>query len=141
MNYLDRFSEYAAAFEKTLADDNWERLEEYFTPDASYAPGDGTTSQGRDEVFETLRNSISSLDRRFDSRSFGDTPPPTVSGNVVTMLWSLIFEQKGLPSLTISGCEYATFSGNAIEKLEDVFDEGTVETLTEWMEKHGDSLG
>jgi len=140
MNYLDRFMEYAAAFEETFKDDNWERLEQYFTSDATYAPGDGTTAKGRTAVFKALNDSISALDRRFDSRSFGDTPPPTVEGNVVTMLWSLVLEKQGCPNLTISGCEYATFSGDAIQKLEDVFDESAVETLTAWMQEHGESL-
>ncbi len=141
MSYLERFAEYAAAFEETFNDDNWKRLEQYFTPDATYAPGDGTIAQGRDEIFTALRNSVSSLDRRFDSRAFGDNPAPSESGNVVTLLWTLILEKKDLPSLTISGREYATFSGNAIQKLEDVFDDGAIQNLTEWMEKHGDSLG
>jgi len=141
MNYLDRFMEYAAAFEETYSDDNWERLEQYFTPDASYAPGDGTIAQGRNEVFSTLRNAISSLDQRFDSRSFGDRPPPSEEDNVVTMEWCLILEKQGLPNLTISGTEYATFSGNAIQKLEDVFDDGAIQTLTEWMQEHGEALG
>ena len=42
MTNLERFQAYADAFEATYADDDWQRLEEYFTTDAVYAPGDGT---------------------------------------------------------------------------------------------------
>ncbi|HME70466.1 MAG TPA: hypothetical protein VKM54_11450, partial [Myxococcota bacterium] len=33
---LQRFVEYAQAFEKTYVDDDWTRLEPYFAPDAVY---------------------------------------------------------------------------------------------------------
>ncbi len=140
MSYLNRFAEYAAAFEETFVDDNWERLEPYFTEEAVYLPGDGTEARGRDEVFATLRKSIDSLDRRFDSRSMGDTPPPTESGNVVTLVWTLILAKQGAPDLILSGREYATFAGDRIERLEDVFDDGVVESLGDWMREHGASL-
>ena len=141
MSYTDRFLEYAAAFEETFADDNWERLEQFFTEDAVYLPGDGTEAVGRDNVLAALRRSVDSLDRRFDSRSMGDIPPPSESGNVVTLIWSLILSKEGQPDLTLSGREYATFSGDAIQRLEDVFDEGVVETMGNWMREHGASLG
>jgi hypothetical protein len=141
MSNLERFMEYAAAFEETYADNNWQRLEQYFTPDASYAPGDGTIAQGREKILSTLSNAVTSLDHKFDSRSFGDNPAPSESENVVTMKWTLILEKQNLPNLTISGTEYATFSGNAIQKLEDVYDEGAIQGLTEWMQAHGESLG
>tara|TARA_B110001469_G_C9502074_1_gene250652 strand:+ start:373 stop:531 length:159 start_codon:yes stop_codon:yes gene_type:complete len=51
MTNLERFQAYADAFEETYSDDNWQRLEEFFTADAVYAPGDGTEAVGRDQVF------------------------------------------------------------------------------------------
>jgi hypothetical protein len=36
MNPLQRFLEYAAAFELSYADDDWTRLEPFFAPDAIY---------------------------------------------------------------------------------------------------------
>ena len=90
MSNLERFMEYAAAFEDTYADDNWQRLEQYFTPDAYYAPGDGSIAQGRKDVLSTLNNAVNSLDHKFDARSFGDNPAPSESDNVVTMKWTLI---------------------------------------------------
>lgn len=140
MNYLDRFADYAAAFEETFVDNNWARIEQYFTEDAVYAPGDGTEAIGRDNVFRTLQGSIDGLDRRFDTRVFGDTPVPTVDGNVVTLIWSLTFSKVGVPDLTISGRELATFNGVAIERLEDIMDDGVIDTMGQWMQEHGGSI-
>ncbi len=140
MSNLERFAEYAEAFEETFADDNWERLEQYFTEDAVYAPGDGTEAVGRDNVLKALRDSVNNLDRNFDSRAFGDTPPPTEDGEVVTLIWQLTFGKEGLPDLTISGRELLTYSDGEITRMEDIFDEGTPETLGAWMSEHGGSL-
>jgi hypothetical protein len=140
MSNLKRFEEYAAAFEETYADDNWTRLEQYFTEDAVYLPGDGTEAVGRSKVLEALRNSVNGLDRNFDSRALGDGPTPTEDGNVVTLIWSLILKKEGVPDLVLSGRELLTYSGDAIQRMEDIFDEGVPDILTEWMQKHSSSL-
>ena len=68
MSNLERFQAYANAFEETYADDNWQRLDEFFTADAVYASGDGTEAVGRDQVVARLRDGVNGLDRRFTSR-------------------------------------------------------------------------
>ena len=139
MSNLTRFIEYAAAFEDTFGDDNWERLEKYFDADAVYLPGDGTEAVGRENVLQALRKSVDSLDRRFESRSLGESQVPTEDGNIVTLIWKLVLSKQGAPDLTLSGTEYATYSGGEIQRLEDVFDEGVVEGMMEWMSTHGGS--
>ncbi len=141
MSQLARFAEYADAFERTLADDNWQRLVQYFTPDAVYAPGDGTEIAGRDNVLAHLQDSVNALDRRFDSRAFADTPPPTEDGNVVTLIWALEFGKAGVPGLAISGTEQLTWDGDRIARMQDVFDAGVAERLASWMATHGHALG
>ena len=123
MSNIERFQAYADAFELTYEDDNWQRLEEYFTADAVYAPGDGTEAVGRDQVLEQLRNNVNGLDRRFDS-----------------LTWQLTLSKAGAPDLTATGVEHASFANGAIRRLEDVFDVGTGERLGEWMSAHGDLL-
>lgn len=140
MSYIDQFQAYADAFEKTYEDDNWQRLEEYFTPDAIYAPGDGTEAVGRDQVIAQLRDGINGLDRRFDSRALSASPP-SLDGNTVSLSWQLTLSKQGTPDFTATGVEYATFTDGAISRMEDVFDEGVAETLGAWMAAHGDSLG
>jgi hypothetical protein len=139
MSNLQRFKAYADAFEETYADDNWQRLEDYFTEDAVYAPGDGTEAVGRDQVLTRLRDGVNGLDRRFDSRALHADPPDS-DGDVVSLSWQLKLSKNGAPDLTATGVEHATYSDGAICRLEDVFDDGVVEQLGEWMAAHGDSL-
>ncbi|MFT7686509.1 MAG: hypothetical protein ACI9FB_001854 [Candidatus Azotimanducaceae bacterium] len=136
---LEHFQAYADAFEETYADDNWQRLEEYFTTDAVYAPGDGTEAVGRDKVMAQLRAGIDGLDRRFDSRTLSATAP-TLQGDKVSLSWQLTLHKSGVPDLTVTGVEHATYSSGIISRLEDVFDDGTAESLGKWMAEHGDSL-
>ena len=63
VNNLELFQAYADAFEETYVDDNWQRLEEYFSADVIYAPGDGTEAVGRTKVFTRLRAGVDDLDR------------------------------------------------------------------------------
>jgi len=137
MSNLQTFADYAAAFEDTYADDNWARLEQFFTKDAVYLPGDGTEAAGRGNVLQALENSVNSLDRTFDSRSLAEGPPPTEEGDVVTLIWTLVLSKQGKPDLRLSGRELLTFSGGAIKRMEDIFDEGTVDNMGAWMSEHG----
>ena len=139
MSNIERFQAYADAFELTYEDDNWQRLEEYFTADAVYAPGDGTEAVGRDQVLEQLRNNGNGLDRRFDSRTL-QAAPPSSDGDTVSLTWQLTLSKAGAPDLTATGVEHASFANGAIRRLEDVFDVGTGERLGEWMSAHGDLL-
>ena len=77
MDPAKRFLEYATAFEQTYADDDWSRLEPYFSEDAVYSStGEaplGGRWQGRRQVLEHLRQSLDALDRRFDERSWDES--------------------------------------------------------------------
>lgn len=139
MNDLEKFQAYAAAFEETYKDDNWQRLEPYFTADAIYAPGDGSEAVGRDQVLAQLREGVDGLDRLFDSRVLGTTPP-SVEGDTVSLSWQLTLSKADVPDLTVTGIEHATYTDGAISHLEDVFDEGTAKSLGGWMAAHEGSL-
>lgn len=139
MSNLERFQAYADAFEETYADDDWQRLGQYFTADAVCAPGGGTEAVGRDQVLAQLRDGVNGLDRRFDSRALTATPPSS-QGDTVSLFWQLTLSKSGAPNVTATGVEHATYTDGAISRLEDVFDEGTAEALGEWMAAHGDSL-
>jgi len=139
MSYLEQFQAYAAAFEETYVDNNWPRLEKYFTADAIYAPGDGTEAVGREQVLAQLREGIDGLDRLFDSRLLSATPP-SVEGDTVTLSWQLILSKADVPDLKVTGVEHATYTDGAISHLEDIFDEGTAKILGGWMNAHEDSL-
>ena len=139
MSHLEQFQAYAAAFEDTYISDDWQRLAQYFTADAVYAPGDGTEAIGRDQVLAQLHEGINGLDRLFDSRTLVATPP-NEENDTVSLAWKLTLSKLGAPDLTITGVEHATYTEGAISHLEDIFDQDTGENLGKWMAQHEDLL-
>lgn len=129
---IQRFAAYAQAFEETYEDDDWSRLEPYFAPNAVYLPGDGTHSVGRDAVLETLRRSVDSLDRRFQSRKLELLAAPVVENDLLVAQWRASYSDDDLGDLVIAGMELATFYEGVIQRLEDVFDDDSMKTLSEW---------
>ena len=140
MNIRDRFQAYAADFELSYADDDWNRLVKYFSVDASYDSGDGSaTADGRDSVLQKLKNSVNALDRKMEQRdlkfhSFSS------EGDTVIAPWTVRYSTMGLPTLEINGTEFARFEGDAIVELRDEFSTESQVALGTWMEAHGGNL-
>ena len=141
MSIAKIFFDYAQRFERVFENDDWSQLEEFFTPDAVYLPGDGKELRGRENILAHLKQSLDSFDRRFDLRRVDLVSDPVVTASQVTIQWRATYEKKGLPDIVLCGSEEATFEGNAISRLEDSLDEGIVETLQTWMGQHGEKLG
>ena len=137
MGIQDRYLEYADAFEESYEDDDWSRIEEYFTENAVYE-GE-PLARGRAAVLARLKNGVDNFDRRMDSRTLS-FDKPTVKGDTVTVRWKATYTKKGLPDLTISGAEFAKFDGNRIQTLRDEFDPAAQKAMGDWMQKHGKTL-
>lgn len=135
MSILDRYQAYADAFEESFLDDDWTRIEPYFTEDAVYEAGP-EDAQGRNAVLAKLKNGVDTFDRNMDSRT-PDFATPTVDGDTLRMTWSVTYTKAGAPDLVISGVETATFEGDRIARLRDDFDPETQKTMDEWMAAHG----
>ena len=138
MSIPARYQAYAEAFEESYEDDDWSRLEQYFTEDAVYE-GD-PDARGRDAVLAKLKGGVDAFDRRMDSRT-PDFQEPSVEGDTLTMKWKVTYTKAGAPDLAISGLEQAIFEGDRIKLLRDVFDPEAEKALGEWMQQHGTSLG
>jgi hypothetical protein len=137
MGIVDRYLQYADAFEESYIDDDWSRIEAYFAPDAIY---DGEpAAHGRAAVLAKLKTGVDNFDRRMDSRS-PEFATPTVKGDTLTMRWSVTYTKRGAPDLVISGTETARFAGDRIAHLRDEFDPEAQKALGEWMTKHGAAL-
>jgi len=138
MSILDRYKAYADAFEESYEDDDWSRIEQYFTEDAVYE-GDPEDACGRDAVLEKLKGGVDAFDRKLESRS-PDFQTPTVDGNTLTMKWSVTYTKTGAPDLVLTGVETAVFEGDRIARLRDDFAPDASKAMGEWMATHGGSL-
>ena len=137
MSIADRYQAYADAFEESYVDDDWSRIEEYFTEDAVYE-GD-PDARGREAVLAKLKGGVDGFDRKMDNR-IPEFQTPTVEGNTLQMRWTVTYEKAGAPDLVISGVETAVFEGERIALLRDQFDPDAQKGMGEWMAKHGAKL-
>ena len=138
MGILDRYQAYAEAFEESYVDDDWSRIEPFFTEDAVYE-GDPEDAIGRDAVLAKLKAAVDAFDRKFDRR-IPDFQTPTVDGDTITMIWTVTYTKAGLPDLVIHGVERAIFEGDRIARLGGDFDPEASKAMSEWMAEHGSSL-
>jgi hypothetical protein len=144
MNPIERFSEYAAAFEDAFKSDDWTLLEPYFTEDAVYEIFGGEPfagrHEGREAVFRYMKTSLDGFDRRFDTRALDLLEGPLERDGGVWMRWRVTYSREGTPDLVVEGEESARFEGDRIVRLEDRFGPETGPTTTEWFAAHGDRL-
>jgi hypothetical protein len=137
MSIENRYQAYADAFEESYVDDDWSRIEQYFTEDAVYE-GDPDAS-GRDAVIAKLNGGVDAFDRKMDKR-IPDFQPPTVNGDTLVANWTVTYEKAGAPDLVISGVETAVFEGDRIARLRDDFDPAAQKAMGEWMAEHAAKL-
>jgi hypothetical protein len=122
MSNLQAFGTYAAAFEESLVDDNWARLEQYFSEDASYKPGDGTEGLGRSGVIQSLQDSVNALERKCDAHELIGQPGVTEEGDTITLSFTIKYVKQGVDDFLLVGVETIQYSKGLICKMEDVFE-------------------
>ena len=137
MSIEDRYQAYAEAFEESYVDNDWSRIEQYFTEDAVYE-GE-PDARGRDAVIAKLNGGVDAFDRKMDKRT-PDFQTPTVDGNTLVMNWTVSYQKAGAPDLVISGVETAVFEGDRIARLRDDFDPAAQKAMGEWMAEHAAKL-
>lgn len=137
MSIQDRYQAYADAFEESYVDDDWSRIEQYFTENAVYE-GD-PDARGREAVLAKLKGGVDDFDRKMDKRT-PDFQTPSVEGNTLTMKWTVTYQKAGAPDLVLSGVERAVFEGDRIALLRDDFDPDAQKAMGEWMAEHGAKL-
>ena len=139
MDILQRFQTYAAAFEETYVDDDWSRLERFFTEDASYEvqgmPAFPIHAQGRDAVFAALKGAVDGFDRKCASRTLEVLAPPSVDGRKLTVYWAAVYTLDGAEDLRIVGYEDAYFDEDGrITRLVDRYLPEDNEGLKAWLQ-------
>jgi len=140
MDAARRFLEYAGAFEQSLADDDWSRLEPFFALDAVYSatggPPLGGRWEGRERVLAQLRESVNQLDRRFDARRVELLGAPVADAGSFEMTWRATYEKAGCPDLIIGGIERAMFEDGLIRELEDEMEDGVDQRIQDFMARY-----
>jgi hypothetical protein len=121
---LLRFGAYAAAFEQTYLDDDWSRLEPFFTEDAVYKvdglPGFECELVGRANVFRGMKKSIDGFDRQMGTRQLLTTAPPVVTDTTVTIHGLARYARPPAPDrLDLTVTIVAELDGDRIRRLHD----------------------
>jgi len=142
MHIIDRYRAYAEAFEATYLDDDWSRLERYFTKDVTFRSFYTADIMvvGRQAVIEQLRADVESFDRKFDERHLEFVGEPRAAGGRVAMQWKMTYAKAGAPDLVLLGTERATFAGDLIALLEGAYAPDTFGEFGAWLGKYGEFL-
>ncbi len=145
MNLIQRFADYAAAFEKTVETNELCHIEPFFTKDAVYETSGGPPfeglQEGRDAVFAYLLGSLDGFDRLFATRELEALEGPEERDGTVWMRWRARYTQPGLPELVIEGEETASYQGDRIRRLEDRITAESAKAALEYLATHGEALG
>ena len=141
---LERFGQYAAAFEQAFESDDWSVLEPYFTEDAVYetfAPAPvGGIAEGRQAVFDYFKNSVNGLDRRFDTRELQLAEGPEIRDGKVWMRWRVTYRHPDVPDVELLGESTAYYEGDRISRLEDRMEDASVKQALEVVGTNLDKL-
>ena len=140
MTTLDKFLNYANAFEETYEDDHWQRLEQYFTADATYtivAEHYGCVLRGPAAILAGMKRSLDNFDRRFDSRGIQVGDDLAVNDNQLSVSWIAHYQKAGMPDYRLHGHTSAELAGDRIINLVDSFTADSEAALAQWIEQTG----
>ena len=139
----DVFFEYAAAFEETYGDDDWERLRPFFAEDAVYEVAGGPYAcriEGCDNILAGMKRSIDGLDRRMDERQISLKGSPEVDGETVRLRWNVGYRRGDSPMGDLPGQSEATVRHGKIVILRDIYDDEELAPFGEWQGTYAPDL-
>lgn len=144
MNLLARFAEYAAAFEKTYADDDWSRLDAFVSPDVVYrvvgSPGWDCKVEGRANVYAAIKRFLDGFDRRLERRVSAGPAAPIVDDRSVRVAGQAAYRRGDSEELVLE-IELATeFRDGMIVGLSDLYSVANQGRTRAWLERHGEGL-
>ena len=142
MRRTARFVDYVIDFERSLADDDWSRVEPYFAPDAVYEVRNSSFDcrlEGPRAIVDGFKTSLNGFDRQLE-RSLRLQEGPHEQGDRVTFVWVGRYVRAGAPPLVISARQSARYHEGAIVHLSDEYLPGEGDRVAEWLEQHGEGL-
>ena len=143
MDILQPFMSYARDFEKTLADDDWTRLHQYFAADAVYevnARSFGCRLVGPAAIFAGMKKSLDGFDRKFTRRDVEVTSGPEVSGDEMRMGWKVVYHKDGVPPFVLRGRSSVRYADGRIVHLADSYDPSVEGEFAAWQRESGLTL-
>lgn len=143
METLEQFMAYAADFEKTYADDQWQRLRQYFHEDATYEVKSEAIPcllTGPDAIFAGIKKSLDGFDRRFDKRELALVDEPAVDGNEFSVNWAVTYRKDDFDPYVLRGQSVAIFRDGKIAALSDSIVAETETALAAWVKATGFSI-
>ncbi|HYB99765.1 MAG TPA: nuclear transport factor 2 family protein [Candidatus Limnocylindrales bacterium] len=123
MDDIASYANYAAAFERAYASDNWDEVREYFAEEAVYEVNGGAPFggvwKGRDVIVNHLMESVNQFDRTYDKRELSVLSGPEMRNGGVHVGWTATYKREGKPDLVVVGEEEAWFRDGKIIHLRD----------------------
>jgi hypothetical protein len=135
MELPQRYLAYANDFERTLKDDDWQRLEQYFTEAAVFEVKNASFAcrlEGRDAVLEGLKKSVKGFDLRCDGRKPQITRGPVLNGDQVEMDWTVTYSHGDAPDFVLVGGSVAQYEGDRIRYLYDHYPDAMSDEAISW---------
>ena len=141
MKPLELFLRYAAAFERTVLDDEWERLEPFFDPQAVYEIESrmvGARMVGPGAICAGIRRSLDGFDRRFDTRRLEPVGRPQISDDGCRIAWKAHYQKPGVEDLTLRGASRVRFRDGRIVEMVDTFSDEDEAAFRAWQVRNAD---
>jgi hypothetical protein len=142
MNLIQKFIEQRDAFETAYESGDWSLLDPFLHKDIIYEVMNmpfHCVIKGREHVVAGFKRSV----ERFDKlciRTVGIDTSAHEEGANVLVHSGIRFERPDCPTLHSSLWEIATYRGNRIERIVDVYDPGTRAEFEKWMASWGAGL-
>lgn len=145
MDLLTQWRDWLDAFNTACSDDNWDRLGDYLTEDASYRVVGvpfACRIEGRDNVIAGFAKSVRGFDRKFDARRHNIVAtrvfdPDMIMGEV----WGS-YHKADAPPLFVAARGFWQYRFDKIDLMIDVWDTSLVENAISlaWLAEHGQGL-
>lgn len=142
MTRIQQFVAQRNAFELAYETGDWAPLGACFHEDITYEVLNmpfHCVIKGRDQVLAGLKVSV----ERFDKlciRTVGIDSSVREEGDNVLVHSGIRFERAGAPSTSATLWEIATYRGDLIERILDIYDPGCAAEFEQWMAAWGQGL-
>ncbi|MEW6644391.1 MAG: nuclear transport factor 2 family protein [Pseudomonadota bacterium] len=142
MSLIERFVAQRGVFEQIYVNGDWQALAPFFESDVVYEVMNmpfHCVIRGRDAFFAGMQRSIEGFDKHC-IRTMGIDSRIREEGNNVIVNGGMRFEREGAPPFSCRVWEIATYRGDRIERMVDLYEAGSADDFARWMDAWGEGL-